>query len=149
MASKKQLKESIIEKIEKMEQNTFLFPHSWSDEVDMIDEDWKYKTYNSGSTGSRRYHNFEIYEEGQKIHDINFRGEQIEITQDLEKKAITLKEVEYYISAIYEEKHSFKNHNEGRRRIRKDLDQKRKDLISIKEQIEVLKKKLFDSKKKI
>lgn len=145
--SKKEFKKQIIEKISKMESNTFLFPKSWANMIDMIDYNWSYKTYNSGSVGINRYHNIEIHKEGIKIIDINFRSnDMITVVQDLAERQITLKDINYYITAIYDELHSFKNHNEGKRKIRKEISQKLVDIKTNQDELKVLRQQLIDSK---
>ena len=145
--TKKQLKAEIIQMIEAIEQNTFLFPLSWSDKIQMTNYDWEYKTYNSGSVGVNRYHNIEIHEREETVLIIDFRRENtIEVTQDLAKNNITLRQVHFYISAIYEELHTFKNHNEGARKIRKNITKKLAQIRTEKKELAVLRQQLTDLK---
>lgn len=145
--TKKQYKKQIIEKIEVMEQNTFLFPKSWSDLVQMANHDWQYKTYNSGQTGASRYHNIEIHQAGVKILDINFRNERIEIIQDLAEKQRTISEVSFYVSAIFAELHTFNSNDESKRQIRKAIAKKLEDIKDAKKQLAELEQKLIDAGK--
>lgn len=147
MKSKKEQIKSIFEKIEKMETNTFLFPESWSDKIDMIDYDWSYRTYNSGNVGKNRYHNIEIYNEDEIILTIDFRREKVEVVQDLSKPTTTAKEVHFYIEAIYNELHSFKNHTEGKRDIRNKINAKIREIKKSNEDLVKLRKQLKDSDK--
>jgi hypothetical protein len=142
---KSKLKDEVLSKISIMENNTFLFPISWSEKTDMVNEEWSYKTYNSGNKGLQRYHNFEIYINDKKIVDIQFRGNSIQILQDLSEKQITLKTVSFYISTIFKEMHSFKNHNEGKRDIRKKINERLSNIERLKKEIEKLRQQLIDS----
>ena len=142
----KDLKQEILKMISDMENNTFLFPHSYSETIDMIDLEYSYRTYNNGARGESRYHNVEIYVEGSKILEINFSGNTISYKHDIDKKPLKLKEIHSYILDIYNEKHSFKNHNEGRRNIRKKIKEKRLIIKTAKQEIEYLNKQLLDSK---
>jgi len=72
--------------VRSVENNTFLFPKSWSETIDMTDYTWSYRTYHSGSIGNSRYHNIEIYVLGKKLLEILFRGDKIEFSQDLSEK---------------------------------------------------------------
>lgn len=143
---KSKLKKEILDKISIMENNTFLFPKSWSDKIDMINEDWSYRTYHSGSTGGSRYHNLEIYTEGEKFLDIGFRGNSIRIEQDLDNKQIGFEDILFYVSAIFKELHSFKNHNEGKRVIRKKISEKMEAKKRIIKEIVDLKQQIIDFK---
>lgn len=144
---KSEVKKQILEKIAIMEQNTFLFPLSWTKTIDMIDEDWSYKTYNSGSKGTERYHNIEIHMFQTKALDINFRGDSIHVVQDLDSRAVTLNDVLKYVTAIFEEKHSFKNHNEGKRKIRETINRKTDEIEQLRKDIVLLKTQLNDLNK--
>jgi hypothetical protein len=141
---KSEVKNQILEKIAIMEQNTFLFPPSWSDTIDMIDEDWSYKTYNSGSKGISRYHNIEIHYFNKKILDINFRGNSIQVIQDLDNKTVSFNDVLKYVTSIFDEKHSFKNHNEGKRKIRESINKNTQQIEQLKKDIALLKTQLID-----
>jgi len=141
---KKQIKTAILEKISTMEQNTFLFPKYWSNTIEMTNEDWSYRTYNSGSNGVNRHHNIEIFILNKKVLEINFRGNSIEVIQDLDKKPITLKNVLDYVTSIYEELHSFKNHKEGKRKIRTEINQANLSIKQLEEKIRDLKLQLID-----
>lgn len=143
---KSEIKKQILEKISIMEQNTFLFPLSWSEKIEMEDYSWSYKTYNSGSKGVSRYHNIEIYNSDIKILDINFRNSNIEIIQNLDLKAITYLDVLNYVSIIFDEKHSFKNHSEGKRKIRKSINEKKQLVKNNLKEIELLEQRLLDFK---
>ena len=138
------VKKQILEKITIMEQNTFLFPKSWSETIDIIDEEWSYRTYNSGGFGNSRYHKVEIYLINKKILDINFRGTEIEVIQNLDVKPITYSDILKYITYIFNEKHSFKNHNEGKRKIRESIKRKIQDIETAKKLIIELKQQLAD-----
>lgn len=140
------IKNEILEKISKMENNTFLFPLSWSDKVQMKDHDWSYKLYNSGSKGTNRYHNIEIYSKNEKLIEINFRGNKIQTIQDLSEKIIRINDVYFYVSAIYDEMHSFENHDEGKRKIRVEIEEAYSNIKKIEDSIIVLKRRLIDSK---
>ena len=141
---KSEIKSQILQKIEIMEQNTYLFQKSWSNNIEMIDFDWNYRTYNSGTIGVNRYHNIEIFTLNKKILEMLFRGNSIHIIQDLDAKPINLKDVLFYVEAIFEEKHSFKNHNEGKRKIRETITMKMAGIESAKNEIIALKQQLID-----
>ncbi len=141
---KNKIKLEILEKISIMEQNTFLLPVSWSEMTDMIEGDWSYKTYNSGNKGMYRYHNLEIWQTNKKIIDINFRGTEIEVVRNLDFKPINYKDVLFYVTSIFNEKHSFKNHSEGKRKIRENINKKLLLIETTKKEISVLKQQLTD-----
>jgi len=143
---KSEIKKQILEKISIMEQNTFLFPLSWSEKTDMEDYSWSYKTYNSGSKGVSRYHNIEIHNGNDKILDINFRNSNIEIIQNLDLKTVTYLDVLKYVSIIFDEKHSFKNHSEGKRKIRNSINEKKQLVKNTLKEIELLEQRLLDFK---
>ncbi len=143
---KSKLKQEILDKISIMENNTFLFPKSWSDKIDMIDEEWSYKTYNNGEVGDNRYHNLEIHVEDDTILNVGFRGNRIQVIQDLDKKQTSIKDVLFYVTKIYEELHSFKNHDEGKRDIRKKITQAKQRKKQADEDIKELKQQLIDLK---
>jgi len=146
---KSEIKTAILEKISVMEQNTFLFPKSWSNTIEMINEDWSYRTYNAERYGSDRYHNIEIFILNKKVLDINFRGNSIEVVQDLDKSPVTLKNILEYVTKIYEELHSFKNHKEGKRKIRTEINQAQLSIKKLEEEIKSLKIQLTDADKVI
>lgn len=144
---KQEIKKQIFEKIEIMEQNSFLFPKSWSEQIDMIDFDWSYKTYNAGYLGKSRYHTIEIYSLSSKEFEILIRGNEIQVIQNLDKKQISYNDIYYYITAIFNEKHSFKNHSEGKRKIRENIKNKLSNISSLKTEITTLRKQLSDLNK--
>lgn len=143
---KSEIKKQILEKISIMEQNTFLFPLSWSEKIEMEDYPWSYRTYNSGHKGISRYHNIEIHVGNNKILDINFRNNNIEIVQNLDLKTVTYLDVLNYVSIIFDEKHSFKNHSEGKRKIRKTITEKTDLIKRTLAEVELLKQRLIDFK---
>lgn len=143
---KLEAKNKIFDMIGKMETNTFLFPKSWSDKIQMTDYEWSYKTYNAEKIGKDRYHNFEIYNGSTKILDINFRGYEIEVEQNIFKKQITYKDVLFYIEAIFNELHSFKNNSEGIKKIRKDIQYIKESIMQKQKELKDLEKRLLDSK---
>jgi len=112
----------------------------------MEDYVWSYKTYNSGSKGVSRYHNIEIYNSSSKVLDINFRNSNIEIIQNLDLKPVTYLDVLNYVSIIFDEKHSFKNHNEGKRKIRSSINEKKRFIQNTLKEIELLEQRLIDFK---
>ena len=132
--------------IAQMEQNTFLFPKGWSDTIQMTHFEWAYRAYHAGHVGDARYHNVEIFLLGKKIMEIAFRGNKIEVQQDLSQKAVTIDEVEYYITEIYNEMHTFKNHASGVREIRKKLVDKLQSIKQLNNEVQDLKQQICHSK---
>ena len=147
-ATLKQKLERIEELISKMETNHFLLPDSWSDEVQMVLEDFSYKTYVSAprSYGDKRYINLEIYVDG-KITEIDFRGKEIKTQQTIGKKPVSVMDVLYYLEAIYKEKHSFENHDQGIRKLKEDLKGVRGYIKSYKKNEESILSQIRDAQK--
>jgi len=141
--TKKQLEEINV-LISKMEQNHFLLPDSWSDTIEMTNHEWSYRTYVAAPRNLRvdRYINIEIYVGTKKIHDINFRGNDIIIEKKLGGKSLSVTKVLFYVGEIFKEKHSFENHYQGKRKIRKEISRLNEDLRSIKKQIQSKKNEL-------
>jgi len=139
---KKELKKEILKFIENMEGNTFLLPESWSEEIQMETEDFAYKTY-VGGRGNGRYINIQIT----NGVEITFRKNDIFVNnEDVFSKRITPQKVYDIVSAIYKEKHSFKNHSEGERKIRKEITKNKKTIKRIKKETDDLTKRLNDKK---
>tara|TARA_R100000501_G_C2544943_1_gene62099 strand:- start:56 stop:316 length:261 start_codon:yes stop_codon:yes gene_type:complete len=85
----------------------------------MIEHDWSYRTYVSAPRDykSKRYINIEITLPNKSLIKLDFRGLEIQVNHTIGKKAVTAKDVLYYVSEIYKEKHSFENHDDGNCRI--------------------------------
>jgi len=148
MTSKQKLGR-IEELISKMETNHFLLPDSWSNEVQMVLEDFSYKTYVSAprSYGDKRYINLEIYVDGKIKTKIDFRGKEIQTLQTIGKKSVSVTDILYYLEAIYKEKHSFENHDQGIRKLKADLKRVRGYVKSYKEDEESILSQIRDAKK--
>ncbi len=144
MNLKQKMIQDILNKISIMEQNTFLMPIGFSDKTEMTNHEWSYRSYTSDKKGDNRYCTIEIYLDSELICKIIFHGNNIKIDQYFNEKQKGLKEVNYYISEIFEELHSFKNHNEGIKKLRKDLSQKKIDLLNAKNDVEFLQKRIKD-----
>lgn len=140
----KQIKEEIIKMIKSMENNTFLLPESWSDLVQMSSQDYSYRTY-VGSRGNGRYINIEKYIDGGKVLSVEIRGNDIYISDHNLFKNIKPIYVYEFIKEVYKEKHSFENHNEGQRKVRKKIADLNKQISQNKKDITKLEQELLDS----
>ena len=63
------------------------------------------------------------------------------------QKQTTLKDILFYVEAIFKEKHSFKNNSEGLKKIRKTLEQRLTEKNNIEKDILNLKNQITDFKK--
>lgn len=141
--NKKEIKEDILRMITQMECNTFLLPDSWSENIQMQHKDYMYRTY-VGTRGNSRYINLEKYIGNEKQLSILFRGNKIELSDGDIFKPINIKEIYNFIKEVYDELHSFKNHNEGARRIRKEISSRLQTISNAQNDIKKLKQQLED-----
>ncbi len=132
-------KEELLKEIERMvtamNANTFLLPNGWSDRIDMDLQDWSYVTYCSRSTSL--YINIDIYKEEEKIFEFHFNFGKINVTSLL-GVSVTPKKMYDYIKLIYDEKHSFSEHDEGLKSLREKLRDERNKIKSANKQIKEL-----------
>lgn len=135
----------IIEMIDTMETNTFLFPVGWGDIIQTSNEPWSYRMYNSGSKGKNRYHTFEIYEDAKKVLTIKFSGNNVLIDHSM-KRAFTSTQVLEYVQGIWKELHSFGNHAEGMRTLRVELNKVKKEIDTKKLEAEQIQERITNYK---
>lgn len=141
--NRKQIIAQLIERISVMEHNDYLLPQTWSDIIDMTFHDWSYKTYKGDGRGKDRYINIHIVKAGADVLVIEFRSnDSIYLIQPESTKMYKISDALDFINAIYEEKHSFENHNEGARKLRKDIREKQQRVKDYLKEIEGLKKQL-------
>jgi hypothetical protein len=150
MKNQKELLQETLSMIDKMSQNTYLLPNGWSDKIEMSNFDWCYKTYVSESTRSKigRYINIDIYNENNdKTNEFLIRSEKIEVSHVLGQKPIDIKTVNFYISEIFKEKHSFENHVEGVKPLKVKIKRANEQIKSYQKDIEDYKNQIEDLKK--
>jgi len=139
-----------LDLVSKMEQNTFLLPDAFTEVVDMMFEDWSYKTY-VGTRGSGRYIIFYIYkdEPSECIYEIVFRDEEIQIKQSILEKSLTANKIYQFVEAIYKEKHSFEMFDDSLKTLRKKLRTKKEQKKNIEKEIKKINQEIIDAKKLI
>ncbi len=114
--------EDILNKIKTMEQNTYLLPDGFSNEIQIMEKQETYKTY-VGNRGDNRYITITYTFENQEKLEIKVRNNKIVIDdynpferiENLEEKII------YIVNSIYKEKHSFIENAEGIKSLRRKI----------------------------
>ncbi len=137
--NKKQYLEEIDRMIKVMYQNHFLLPNSWSDTINLDEHDWSYRTY--CSRDNSMYITLEIFEDAKKVYDIKFRSNEIELNCPL-GKVLKESDVYNYLKVIYDEKHSFSEHNEGIKSLRAKITQERTNIRNSNTKIEEYKNQI-------
>lgn len=142
--SKQELKDDIIRMVSLMEQNTFLLPDGWSDNIQMASCNAMYRTYVQ-KRGVNRYMALEYDDEKSKVR-LTISRDSVGTTEtNLLSKRTTVKEAHRIVSAIYNEMHSFKDGAEGKASIRKEIREKRKKISDLKAEIVALEQRLVDA----
>ena len=139
---KKNVEKEIVSLVQKMENNTFLLPDSWSSDVAMSNFDWSYKTY-VGGRGCLRYINVNIITMLCTI-EISIRSNSVFIQKPMSLK-LSPENVLEYVQEIYNEKHSFKEYSEGKKSIRLKIKNLQHIIKESNDKIIKLKKELEDS----
>ena len=116
--------ESILDFIRKMEQNTFLLNDGFSDTTPLLSAEYEYRTYVGGRGDNARYIQIELSRLGIKEIEIKIRGKDILIEKKIDK-TFSINDCYNIIELIFNEVHSFKNHDEGIRKIKNDIIKKR------------------------
>lgn len=144
---KKEIKES-LDLVSKMEQNTFLLPDGFSEVIDMMFEEWSYKTY-VGTRGLGRYVIFYIYKDDPNkcIYEMIFQDKDIEIKQSISEIKLTANKIYQFVEAIYKEKHSFEMFDDSLKSLRKKLRSKKEQKIEIEKEIQKINQEILDAKK--
>lgn len=136
--------ESILEFIRKMESNTFLLKDSWSDPIPMITTDYEYKTYVGHRGDKERYINIILLQLGVQKINIEFRKNTIHISKPIDFK-FSIDDLFNIIESIFNEVHSFKNHNEGLRSVRAKIIDCKKSIESKEKELDRLQQELKDA----
>lgn len=144
--SEKKVKDRLNNLVNKMAQNSFLMPDSFSDVIDLQANEYSYKTYVGTRELSGRYIIIYITLEGEDIIEVVFsRDEEIIVKKSIDVVFSLRKFLELF-ELIYEEKHSFSNHDEGARKLRKSIREAKgriktieKEIQSYRDQLEGLK----------
>jgi hypothetical protein len=146
---KKEIKQS-LDLVSKMEQNTFLLPDVFSEVIDMMFEEWSYKTY-VGTRGLGRYIVFYIYKDDPNkcIYEMVFRNEDIEIKQSISEVNLTANKIYQFVEAIYKEKHSFEMFDDSLKTLRKKLRYTKEQKKNIEKEIKKINQEILDAKKLI
>lgn len=142
--TKKEIKNEILDKVSKMELNSYLFPVGHTQTINMTNYEWSYRTYNNGSTGERRYHIIEIVKEQKTTLKLIIHGDTITYEQPIGEKILRPKDILFYVNEIYEEKHSFRDDNGGVKKLRKELNSLFKQKRSVDKDIELKRKQIED-----
>ena len=138
--------EAILEIIRKMESNTFLLKDSWSDNVELINSDYIYKTYVGRRGDTDRYIVFEIRDKKENIVKVSFFKNNVSLEKPLELK-FSIDDVIKVLEEIFNEMHSFKNHSEGLRKVKQKITEARNRIKSSEAEIKKLNAELEDYKK--
>ena len=140
--SEKKVKDRLNNLVNKMAQNSFLMPDAFSDVIDLQANDYSYKTYVGNRCLSSRYVIIYITLEGEDIIEVVFsRNEDIIIKKSIDV-VFSLAKFLKLIELIYEEKHSFSNHNEGSRKLRKSIREAKEKIKNIEKEIQSYKDQL-------
>jgi hypothetical protein len=149
--NKKQKIAKIHSYIEKMEQNTFLLPDSWSEMFTMITRSAHYKTYVGGRGDNGRYINIEytkndeLYNPKQKdCYSIEFRKNEIYLQKRLGESKNEVDLVLDIVEAIYKEKISFEIMEKQVAKKREEMKNLRETIKSATAQFNKLKQELDD-----
>lgn len=136
--------ESILDFIRKMEQNTFLLKDSWSETVPLLKSEYEYRTYVSIRGDKGRYIDIELYKLGVKFLDIKFRENDILLNKPVHVN-FSINDVYDIVEMIFEEVHSFRNHDEGLRKLKQDIINKKKRIKDDQSELSKLEQRLKDA----
>ena len=140
--SEKKVKDRLNNLVNKMAQNSFLMPDAFSDVIDLQANDYSYKTYVGKRDLTSRYIIVYITLEGEDIIEVIFRNKEDIIIKKSIDVVFSLAKVLKLIELIYEEKHSFSNHNEGARKLRKSIREAKERIKTIEKEIQSYKDQL-------
>lgn len=136
--------ESIVDLIRKMESNTFLLKDSWSETIPMITTDYEYRTYVGKRTDKDRYINIELFKLGIQKVEILFRKKEIHISKPIDFK-FDINDVFNIVESIFNEVHSFKNHDEGLRLVKSKIIDCKRSIKLEEERLVKLQQELSDA----
>lgn len=136
--------ESIVDLIRKMESNTFLLKDSWSETIPMITTDYEYRTYVGQRTDKDRYINIELFKLGIQKVEILFRKKEIHISKPIDFK-FDINDVFNIVESIFNEVHSFKNHDEGLRLVKSKIIDCKRSIKLEEERLVKLQQELSDA----
>lgn len=149
----KQKIEKILKLVEKMEQNTFLLPESWSENMQMNSRSAHYRTY-VGGRGDGRYinieftNNNELYNpKAEDFYSITIRKNNIYLNKRLGEKRNEVEIVLDIVEAIYKEKFSFEIMSKQKFEKRKHQKELRDRIKEMVEEFEKVKSELEDGDK--
>ena len=136
--------ESIVDLIRKMESNKFLLKDSWSETIPMITTDYEYRTYVGQRTDKDRYINIELFKLGIQKVEILFRKKEIHISKPIDFK-FDINDVFNIVESIFNEVHSFKNHDEGLRLVKSKIIDCKRSIKLEEERLVKLQQELSDA----
>ena len=135
---------SILELIRKMESNTFLLKDSWSETIPMITTDYEYRTYVGQRNDKDRYINIQLFKLGIEKVEILFRKKEIHISKPIDFK-FDINDLFNIVESIFNEVHSFKNHNEGLRLVKSKIIDCKRSIKLEEERLVKLQQELSDA----
>lgn len=136
--------ESIVDLIRKMESNKFLLKDSWSETIPMMTTDYEYRTYVGQRTDKDRYINIELFKLGIQKVEILFRKKEIHISKPIDFK-FDINDVFNIVESIFNEVHSFKNHDEGLRLVKSKIIDCKRSIKLEEERLVKLQQELSDA----
>lgn len=132
----------VMRMVKVMNGNHFLLPRTWSETIDIDLKDWSYRTYCADTSSSESlYIHIEIHKDEKQVVNFHFNKSDIIISTSVENN-ITAKDMYDYISTIYNEKHSFSEHNEGLKALRKKIRKQKSIIKSAEKEIDMLEKEV-------
>lgn len=135
---------SALDYIKKMEKNTYLLPNSWSKELSLDEEEFTYKTY-VGVRGKERYINICVYIDGEQEFQVDFRRDSVKLSDVSLYSPVSPDRVDSVIKAIYKEKMSFEDYDDGIKSMRKEIAEKKRTIRRLNKDINTLNQSIKDA----
>jgi hypothetical protein len=130
------------ELVNKMAENSFLMPDGFSDVIDLQANDYSYKTYVGNRSLRDRYIGIYIVLGGEEITEVFFSSDGRIIVKKEVSVNLSMNKFLELVELIYNEKHSFVNHNEGARKLRKSIREATQRIKSIEKEIKSYREQL-------
>jgi hypothetical protein len=130
------------ELVNKMAENSFLMPDGFSDVIDLQANDYSYKTYVGNRRLHDRYIGIYIMLDGKEITEVFFSSDGRIIVKKEVSVNLSMNKFLELVELIYNEKHSFANHNEGARKLRKSIREATQKIKSIEKEIKSYREQL-------
>lgn len=136
--------EGILDFIRKMEQNTFLLKDNYSDTIPLLSCDYEYRTYVGNRGDKDRFINIDLFQLGVEKLKIQFRKNEIRLDKPVDYK-FSIDDAYKIVELIFEEVHSFKNHDEGVRKLKQSIINKQKRIKQEQEELSKMQIQLKDA----